>query len=292
VEERWEAIEDCERRFRATKLRVSTDNVGLTRLGEGLELVRIGAPLRPELAVWRYAAAAARRRRTAYAAGVVGGLGSIASVAFMQGFVAPLVGLAGPVGAFVAAGVVMHYTENLQARIRGTLHPLRIRTHGGRRALEVSPERVGQVRLRRSDEGQGWQLEIPAREGATVLQGSDALRATAAILPFVNPIVGGRRIVQEAASLIDETDDPQEWFRRAADAQYTRPVLPQEYYDQGGDNEMPQGSLRLAGPRVLAALEMIANDDVERRAMDGELRDLEAAWRDAEEIASIADNLT
>jgi len=33
------------------------------------------------------------------------------------------------------------------------------------------------------------------------------------------------------------------------------------------------------------------NEDAERRAMDGELRPLEQAWRDAEEIASIADNL-
>ena len=35
LEERWEAIEECERRFRGTRLRASTDNVGLARLGEG-----------------------------------------------------------------------------------------------------------------------------------------------------------------------------------------------------------------------------------------------------------------
>ena len=32
VEERWEAIEECERSFRDTKLRVSTDQIGLSRL--------------------------------------------------------------------------------------------------------------------------------------------------------------------------------------------------------------------------------------------------------------------
>src|SRR6478672_1588159 len=36
IEERWEAIEDCERQFRGTKLRVSTDEIGLARLKEGL----------------------------------------------------------------------------------------------------------------------------------------------------------------------------------------------------------------------------------------------------------------
>jgi len=54
LEERWEAIEECERAFRATKLRVATDEIGLTRLQEGLELVRIGSPQRPEMAAWRY----------------------------------------------------------------------------------------------------------------------------------------------------------------------------------------------------------------------------------------------
>src|SRR5213082_3362149 len=44
LEERWEAVEDCERRFRAARKRVSTENIGLARLDEGLELVRIGAP--------------------------------------------------------------------------------------------------------------------------------------------------------------------------------------------------------------------------------------------------------
>src|SRR5689334_25274602 len=66
LEERWEAIEQCERIFRETKLRVSSDNIGMARLKEGLELIRVGKALRPELVVWRYAAAnQARRLRSA-----------------------------------------------------------------------------------------------------------------------------------------------------------------------------------------------------------------------------------
>jgi hypothetical protein len=42
---------------------------------------------------------------------------------------------------------------------------------------------------------------------------------------------------------------------------------------------------------MLLALEMAAHEDIERRAMEGELAILEAAWRQAEEIAAIADNL-
>ena len=63
LEERWEAIEECERRFTSTRLRVSTDNIGLAKLSEGLELVRIGNALRPEIAAWRYGDQFGRRRR-------------------------------------------------------------------------------------------------------------------------------------------------------------------------------------------------------------------------------------
>jgi hypothetical protein len=39
------------------------------------------------------------------------------------------------------------------------------------------------------------------------------------------------------------------------------------------------------------ALEMALHEEAERRAVEGELADLERAWRDAEEIAGIADSL-
>src|SRR4028119_1308710 len=54
LETRWEAIEECERLFRDARLRVSPAHAGLARLRDGTELVRIGRPLRPELAAWRY----------------------------------------------------------------------------------------------------------------------------------------------------------------------------------------------------------------------------------------------
>ena len=39
------------------------------------------------------------------------------------------------------------------------------------------------------------------------------------------------------------------------------------------------------------ALEMALHEEQERRALEGELAQLELAWREAEEIAAIADNL-
>ena len=77
LEERWEAIEECEREFSNTRLRVSTDNIGLARISEGLELVRIGSPLRPEMAAWRYGDQFGRRRRKHLALVTAGGLAGV-----------------------------------------------------------------------------------------------------------------------------------------------------------------------------------------------------------------------
>ena len=42
---------------------------------------------------------------------------------------------------------------------------------------------------------------------------------------------------------------------------------------------------------VRLALEMAAHEESERRAMEGELAELAEAWRWAEEVAAIADNM-
>src|SRR4051812_30342745 len=65
LDERWEALDECERLFSDARLRTSTENIGLAKLSEGLELVRVGAPLRPEFAAWRYGDQFGRRRRRA-----------------------------------------------------------------------------------------------------------------------------------------------------------------------------------------------------------------------------------
>ena len=43
LEERWDAIDECERLYRSTRARVSTENIGLARVAGSLDLIRIGA---------------------------------------------------------------------------------------------------------------------------------------------------------------------------------------------------------------------------------------------------------
>ena len=49
---------------------MSTENVGLAKHPEGLELVRIGRPWRPEFAAWRYGDQFGRRLKRAIIYGV------------------------------------------------------------------------------------------------------------------------------------------------------------------------------------------------------------------------------
>src|SRR5262245_28717411 len=92
LEERWEAIEDAERLYRSTRLRAATDQIGLARLRDGTELVRIGEPLRPEFAAWRYGDQFGRRRRRQM---LIAGAGLAAIGGIVAGGVAAGAGVGG-----------------------------------------------------------------------------------------------------------------------------------------------------------------------------------------------------
>jgi hypothetical protein len=63
------------------------------------------------------------------------------------------------------------------------------------------------------------------------------------------------------------------------------------FWGNGGIGSEPSAAL-IDVPLVdRLALEMAAHEETERRALEGELEELEAAWREADEIASIADAL-
>ncbi|HEX5581779.1 MAG TPA: hypothetical protein VFX39_09395, partial [Gemmatimonadaceae bacterium] len=115
LEERWEAIEACERLWRDTRRRVSTDQIGLARLAGGVELVRIGRPRRPEFAAWRYGDQFGRRyRRNVLIAGA--GFAAVGAV-FVGGLV---------YGAAISS-VGVSLVNIVNARLRG--QPGEVLTH-------------------------------------------------------------------------------------------------------------------------------------------------------------------
>jgi hypothetical protein len=121
------------------------------------------------------------------------------------------------------------------------------------------------------------------------LRGDDAMRAAGTILPAVNVKGGKKEDVQAAVQHLEATPDPVKLFAKstglghAAHAAKKKRARRQIAANETFIDRIPA--------TMLLAMEMAAHEDVERRAMEGELAILEAAWRQAEEIAAISDNL-
>jgi hypothetical protein len=266
IEDRWEAVEDCERRFRGTRLRASTEQIGLARLRDGTELVRIGEPLRPEMAAWRYGAEFRRRRRAA----VISGLSYTAPIYVVNVlFNAQLrsVGVSA-LGLMVGVSAIVY-------RVRSHWHP-RFALDDGR-VVQLKTSEIMQARLEPGSEptGDSWSLRWRTDDPGANLTGPAAERALRAMLATVN-VRGGRE---------NETRDALELLDRSGGADHFIAGLARAWQASGsvGINEL--------SPDLRLALEMALHEATERRAMEGELAALEAEWRIAEEIAAIADNL-
>jgi len=109
IEERWEAVEECERAFRSRRVRAQTDNVGLAALADGTELIRIGAPLRSEFAAWRYGRVLTGRlqRRVIVGTGAAAVTGAAVASGVGATTVATAVIAAGPLFALPAMWLVL-----------------------------------------------------------------------------------------------------------------------------------------------------------------------------------------
>jgi hypothetical protein len=68
-------------------------------------------------------------------------------------------------------------------------------------------------------------------------------------------------------------------------------ITKRSFWGRGGIGSEPRTPLPRLPLVDRLALEMAANEDTERRALEGELAVLESAWRQAEEIAAISDGM-
>jgi len=261
-DDRWEALEECERAFRGTRLRQSTDNVGLARVKEGLDLVRIGEPLRPEFAAWRYGDQFGRRRRRM----ILYGVGGVAAVGAITGGAAML-------------GVGIGSYPYLVARLLQARTALTV-SHPDGRVLKVRQKHLLRARLVRSDGESPWSVALEHTKGSEIFKDAEAIRVAGLLLPRVNRSGASQKGVSEAVRHIEIFGGPGEFLVRGAHAHVV------------SARARRGGALTSFPVPTRLALEMALHEEEERRALAGELRRLEAAWKEAEEIAAIADRLT
>jgi len=291
LEERWEAIEEAERRFGETRLRAGSGEIALARLAEGTELVRIGRPERLELAAWRYGDQF-RRRRTralAMAGGVLagGGLALVGAVSAGLGVMA----------AWQAANLL--HTASLQG---APWRPIaRLRTPAGT-VMRVLPS---DLRLSTMESTTAGVLRLrivttrrrpfSQRTEPTTFTGSEALGALRQLLPGVNRLGGTADEVRRALARLDHAGTPERLFADVArNARTLTPVDASSSIREllwGTYRPEMRSGLYAIPAGVSLAMEIALHDEQERQALEGDLRALEAAWREAEEIAAIADDL-
>jgi hypothetical protein len=289
LDERWEAIEAMEARFRETRLRVSTDNVGLARLREGVDLIRIGEPQRPEMAAWRYGDQFGRRRNRQL---LISGATVGSAAAIFGGILA----LGVSVGSF--AGIYGN-TAMWQALIHGRQSKSigHVALPGGH-LVELERRHARMSVLERSRSGDELRLRLESKIGTHLLLGADAMRAAQRIMSTVNNFGGSKAKVQEAVALLEQAGDPLKVWTTVQQQNGWRPgdehwgVPAKSWHDDKRKvvRKIP-GALHTLDIRDRLALEMALHEETERRAMEGELQLLETAWREAEEIAKIADNM-
>lgn len=308
LETRWEAIEEAERLFRSTKVRVVSDNIGLARLRDGTELVRIGKPPKIELAVWRYGDQFGKRQRRSlqaaglYATAGVGALAMISAQVFWEGSITATGGAALSVGSMLLnlGGSVGNtvQTWRKQQKLRAAVYD------DSGAAIHLSNATAREIAFATGGREFDWKLRVPRyvmrptgafgrmlglqarlhyNNDSVYLSGDAAVRALANALPHVNSEGAGKRNVRDALNVVNEVSNIPQLLQRASTTKSKRRA--DEYMDDG---LAPLGGL--PAPMRLA-LEMALHEDDERRAMEGELHRLEQRWREADEIAKIADHL-
>jgi hypothetical protein len=271
LEERWEAVEMAERLFHDSHRRVTSENVGVALLPDGTRLIRVGQVLPAEYASWRYGRQIRGRsgRATGAARRVSDWLGSLVT------------------GTILAPGVfdrwsVIHRLDGEGARAvirRGDLDGAE---------FETGPA-SGLVHFR---------LVRPAGGVSNrALEGHSARTLLERMLLNVNREASPERLLNSAVRFLERHPTGADLFQSLGEGHSAvGPGRLRLHYEGEGQwrGEWAPAGVRgfQAVPRYrTVALEMALHEEAERRALEGELRELVHRWKEAETIARIADSL-
>jgi hypothetical protein len=276
IEERWEVVEAAEKLFVDARLRVQKENIGVAKLADGTRLIRIGRAERGELAAWRYGERLVGRRKRHL---LLGGATAVAAVA---AFTAGMAVTSTSLGTGLLGYVVVH--RALRARRENeVVH----RVEG----LHVLRKHVADAHLARAEDG-GVELRLPhaldrwmhgpllprLERRTLVVRGPLARSVLGRALVHANAGGATHAQVHQAVERLAGAGTAEGFLDFVAGTEAT--LL------NSGPSPRP-----VLSPESRLALEMALHEESERRALEGELSLLEAAWREAEEIAGIADGL-
>jgi len=305
LEERWEAIEDCERLFRGQRLRGQTEHIGLTKVPAGLTLIRIGQPQRPEFAAWRYGDVFGRRfkRRLAWIGGGVLAAGGGAALGLALGGI-QTIAIAIPPLVIWGGQLLLVSARTYRGQLRRTYVP-----RAGKMPYLVFGDDISETDLIPGPRPGDWALNFRHVSGTDTLTGDAAHRALGILLARVNAAGASAGTTRIAAERIAAAGSAAAFIAQLARISQTRagdfrerrakfrrqmptgrPLLPSSDRKPDG-SPVDRGALPYFALDERLALEMALHEEDERRALEEEIGPLEEAWREAESIATIADDL-
>jgi hypothetical protein len=256
-DDRLERIEALARAAASGHVTAATEQIALIRW-DRYALVRVGKPPRVELAGWRYGERLAQRARdrakvTVPLTVAAVGLGIVANVAAGGGL-----------------GVIVWNLHNISeslytaliGRRRVSLAEPPMCARCGR-IMVLRARHVGHSRLVNDTSADlAVMVSCPhCREEGALMTGTDATIVLRQGLTYLNATRSGRRRADEAAREVDQAGGPERMIREVA------------------RRELKLATLR---PGRRLALEMAVDEQ-------SELMELEQQWREAEELADIAD---
>jgi hypothetical protein len=217
----------------------------------------------------------------------VGGTVGVAGIGlFAAGLVTPLVPAAAGAAALVMVGL-----GDSEPRPFSSSRPVRLTATDGR-VLALGRDHLQLVGLRPGDPPGSFRIVVDYMDASAYdwrrtrsyeqyhafFEGAEARRAARLLIPRVNGTGGGEETVRDAVSDIESAGGSTERYVENVFTQIRRRGL------------LYSGIASYPAP-IRLGLEMAVHEDDERRALEGELAELESAWREAEEVASISDAL-
>src|SRR6185436_10824302 len=174
-----------------------------SRLREGLELVRIGSPQRPEMAAWRYGDQFGRRR-VRYMTYTIGAGVVVAGVVFGG----PLLGFGSVLGG--GWGLVQG-TNALIKAARDRVVRTRVAVPGYDKPTTIRGKDIKRIVIGAGEDGISLRLPYDLGGGQrteVIMHGDEAMRVAGTILPAVNVKGGSKEQVQTAVNYLEQSPDP------------------------------------------------------------------------------------
>jgi hypothetical protein len=291
IEERWEALEECEQQATQAEARGSGTTVALAQTESGLELLRVGGMSKADIANWRYG-----RRIGARNAGRLWWLMPLEGIAISLGITmwGAFHSLGAALWATMVLGVLLFFLwrrpPNLWTRFDdGT---------GRWRLLWFWQRQL--VYIERPTDKSGPALVLPRWRGNLRLTGDRAVTALASLLPRIN---GADCFGVNLAPVVEEVTRAEKGARkqpaplgrgarRRMRGKHTPiPVWREQRAWEVIALGMSSAWLRNALPEDRLALEMAVTEEVEQRQLAERSEVLAEEWQEEEEIGAISDDL-